>query len=157
MKNYHGNIFMNKTMEKIIIHTDGGSRGNPGEAAIGIVIESVLTGKKEYGEYIGHATNNQAEYQAVVFALKKMKQLVGSDKCKDVSVEFYVDSELLAKQMNGEYKIKDEDIKDYFLEIWNLKIDFKEVSFKHILRDKNEAADKLVNQVLDRESNKLAI
>jgi len=148
---------MNKTMEKIIIHTDGGSRGNPGEAAIGIVIESVLTGKKEYGEYIGHATNNQAEYQAVVFALKKMKQLVGSDKCKDVSVEFYVDSELLAKQMNGEYKIKDEDIKDYFLEIWNLKIDFKEVSFKHILRDKNEAADKLVNQVLDRESNKLAI
>ena len=86
-----------------------------------------------------------------------MKQLVGSDKCKDVVVEFYVDSELLEKQMNGEYKIKDEDIKDYFLEIWNLKIDFKEVSFKHILRDKNKAADKLVNQVLDRESSKLAI
>jgi len=144
-------------MEKVIIHTDGGSRGNPGEAAIGVVIESVLTGKKEYGEYLGHATNNQAEYQAVIFALKKMKQLVGSDKCKDVVVEFYVDSELLEKQMNGEYKIKDEDIKDYFLEIWNLKIDFKEVSFKHILRDKNKAADKLVNQVLDRESSKLAI
>ncbi len=144
-------------MDKIIIHTDGGSRGNPGEAAIGVVIESVLTGKKEYGEYLGHATNNQAEYQAVVFALKKVKQLVGSDKCKEVVVEFYVDSELLEKQMNGEYKIKDEDIKDYFIEIWNLKIDFKEVSFKHILRDKNEAADKLVNQVLDRESGKLAI
>ena len=144
-------------MDKIIIHTDGGSRGNPGEAAIGVVIESVLTGKKEYGEYLGHATNNQAEYQAVVFALKKVKQLVGSDKCKEVVVEFYVDSELLEKQMNGEYKIKDEDIKDYFIEIWNLKIDFKEESFKHILRDKNEAADKLVNQVLDRESGKLAI
>ena len=144
-------------MDKIIIHTDGGSRGNPGEAAIGVVIESVLTGKKEYGEYLGHATNNQAEYQAVVFALKKVKQLVGSDKCKEVVVEFYVDSELLEKQMNGEYKIKDEDIKDYFIEIWNLKIDFKEVSLKHILRDKNEAADKLVNQVLDRESGKLAI
>jgi ribonuclease HI len=144
-------------MEKIIIHTDGGSRGNPGEAAIGVVIESSLTGKKEYGEYLGHATNNQAEYQAVIFALKKVKQLIGSEKCKEVQVDCMVDSELLEKQMGGEYKVKDEDIKDYFLEIWNLKIDFGKVNFKHVLRDKNQTADRLVNQVLDRESNKLAI
>ncbi|HAU07703.1 MAG: Ribonuclease H [Candidatus Yanofskybacteria bacterium GW2011_GWF1_44_227] len=144
-------------MDKIIIHTDGGSRGNPGEAAIGVVIDGPLTGKKEYGEYLGRATNNQAEYQALIFALKKVKQLVGSDKCKDVTVECFLDSELIVKQMNGEYKIKDESIKEYFLEIWNLKIDFGKVTFRHVFREKNTEADRLVNRVLDREDNKLAI
>lgn len=142
------------TKNKITIHTDGGSRGNPGPAAIGVVIESSL-GKKEYGEYIGETTNNEAEYRAVIFALKKTKQLVGSDKCQDSVVEFLLDSELVVKQLNKEYKLKDKNIQNFFIEIWNLTFDFGKVSFRHIPREENREADRIVNQVLDRETNKL--
>ena len=140
---------------KIIIHTDGGSRGNPGPAAIGAVIEGDLMGKKEYGEYIGETTNNEAEYKAVIFAFKKLKQLIGSDKCGASSVEFLIDSELIVKQLNKEYKLKDKNIQNFFIEIWNLTFDFGGVSFQHIPREENTDADRIVNQVLDRETNKL--
>lgn len=141
-------------MNKFLVHTDGGSRGNPGSAAIGVVIEG--TGeKKEYGEYIGVTTNNEAEYQAVIFALKKLKQLIGNDKAGTSQVVFYMDSELLVKQLNHQYKVKEANIQKLFLEVHNLQLDFEKVEFKHVLRGKNTEADKLVNQVLDRESNKL--
>ncbi|OGN09667.1 MAG: hypothetical protein A3J46_01595 [Candidatus Yanofskybacteria bacterium RIFCSPHIGHO2_02_FULL_41_11] len=148
---------------KFLIHTDGGARGNPGPAAAGVVIDALqqvqgkatAEWKKEYGEYLGEVTNNEAEYRAVILALKKLKHLVGGNKAKDSSVEFHVDSELLAKQLNGEYKIKDKNIQNLFLEIWNLKTDFGEVAFRHILRDKNTEADRIVNQILDVETNKL--
>ena len=140
---------------KIIIHTDGGSRGNPGPAAIGVVMESDSFGKKEFGEYIGETTNNEAEYRAVIFALKKIKSLVGSDKCRDSSVGFLLDSELIVKQLNKEYKLKDKNIQNFFIEIWNLTFDFGEVSFRHIPREKNREADRVVNQMLDREGGKL--
>lgn len=140
---------------KIIIHTDGGSRGNPGPAAIGVVLGGDLIGKKEYGEYIGETTNNEAEYRAVIFALKKLKSLVGSDKSKESSVEFMLDSELVVKQLNKEYKLKDKNIQNFFIEIWNLTFDFAGVSFRHIPREENSEADRIVNQVLDRETNKL--
>jgi|SRR3989344_4765600 len=139
---------------KITIHTDGGSRGNPGPAAIGVVVEGSM-GKKEYGEYIGETTNNEAEYRAVIFALKKLKQLIGSDKCRTSSVEFLLDSELIVKQLNKEYKLKDKNIQNFFIEIWNLTFDFGGVSFRHIPREENREADRIVNQVLDREGNKL--
>ena len=139
---------------KIIIYTDGGSRGNPGPAAIGIVIIGVGE-KREYGEYIGVTTNNEAEYQAVIFALKKIKQLIGSDKAEKTTPVFYMDSELLVKQFNNEYKVKEENIQKLFLEVHNLRLDFSKVEFKHVLRGKNEDADRLVNEVLDRENNKL--
>ena len=139
---------------KITIHTDGGSRGNPGPAAVGVVIEGP-TGKKEYGEYIGETTNNEAEYRAVIFALKKLKQLIGSEKCGVSSVEFLLDSELIVKQLNKEYKLKDKNIQNFFIEIWNLTFDFGGVSFRHIPREENQEADRIVNQVLDREGNKL--
>ena len=139
---------------KITIHTDGGSRGNPGSAAIGIVIEG-LGEKKEYGEYIGVTTNNEAEYRAVIFALKKVKQLVGSDKAEMIQIVFYMDSELLVKQLNHQYKVKEENIQKLFLEVHNLQLDFGTVEFKHVLRGKNAEADKLVNQVLYREENRL--
>jgi len=142
---------------KIIIYTDGGSRGNPGPAAIGVVIETGLVGKKEFGEYIGETTNNEAEYKAVIFAFKKLKQLVGSEKCKDVSVEFLLDSELVVKQLNKEYKLKDKNIQNFFIEIWNLTFDFGGVSFHHIPREENREADRIVNQVLDRKTNKLEL
>lgn len=141
---------------KITIHTDGGARGNPGPAAIGVVIEGAI-GKNEYGEYIGETTNNEAEYRAVIFALKKLKPLIGSDKCKESSVEFLLDSELVVKQLNKEYKLKDKNIQNFFIEIWNLTFDFGGVSFCYIPREENREADKIVNQVLDREENKLKL
>ncbi len=139
-------------MTKYIIHTDGGSRGNPGPAAIGVVIvahDGSL--KKEYGEYIGETTNNEAEYRAVIFALKKLKSLIGKGKASQAEVLVYADSELLVKQMNGEYKISDKNIKDWFIDIWNLKLDFNKVTFTHVFREKNKAADLMVNVALDKE------
>lgn len=139
---------------KIKIFTDGGSRGNPGPAAVGIVIEGLGLDKK-FGEYIGETTNNEAEYKAAIIALKKVKQLIGLEKAGDAIIEFYVDSELLAKQLNGEYKVKEKNLQNLFMEIWNLKLDFGKVTFTHVLRDKNKEADKLVNNTLDREASKL--
>lgn len=142
-------------MNKFLIYTDGGSRGNPGSAAIGVILEGDNIGRREYGEYIGIATNNDAEYQAVVFALKKLKQLIGGVNAEKAHLVFYVDSELLERQLNNKYKVKEENIQKLFLEVHNLRLDFGKVEFKHVLRGKNTAADKLVNQVLDGEENKL--
>ncbi len=127
-----------------LIYTDGGARGNPGPAAIGAVV-----GGKEYGETIGRTTNNIAEYQAVVFALKKAKQLLGKEKAAKTKVELRADSELLVNQLNGQYKVKEESFFPLFMEIWNLRQDFGEVVFRHIPREQNKAADRLVNQALD--------
>ncbi|MBI4117153.1 MAG: ribonuclease HI family protein [Parcubacteria group bacterium] len=141
--------------QKFTIYTDGGARGNPGPAAMGVIIKGPVETKK-YGEYIGEATNNEAEYQAVIFALKKLKQLIGKEKTKsEAEVELHLDSELLASQLNAEYKIKEKRLQQLFLEVWNLKQDFKNVSFKHIPREDNRGADKLVNQALDKELSKL--
>ncbi len=139
----------------VLVHTDGGARGNPGPAAIGVVIESDLTGKKEFGEYVGETTNNEAEYRAVIFALKKLKSLIGSEKSGENHVEFLLDSELVVKQLNKKYKLKDKNIQNFFIEIHNLTIDFGQVVFTHIPREENREADRIVNQVLDREGNKL--
>lgn len=141
---------------KFLIHTDGGSRGNPGPAAFGVVIEGDIE-KKEYGEYLGEQTNNFAEYSAVIFALRKLKSLVGGAKAKDSLVEVHADSELLVKQLNGEYKIKEEGMQKLFLEVWNLKLDFGEVVFRHIPREENHGADALVNGALDQEASKLKL
>jgi len=142
---------------KILIHTDGGARGNPGPAAAGVVINGETVGRKEFGEYLGEVTNNEAEYRAVILALKKLKHLIGGDKARESDIEFYIDSELLERQLNGEYKIKDKNIQELFLEIWNLKTDFGKVSFKHIPREDNSEADRIVNQILDREASKLKL
>lgn len=129
---------------KIIIYCDGGSRGNPGPAAIGVVI-----GEKQYGETIGKTTNNIAEYQAAIFALKKAKQLLGKKKAAETTLEIRVDSELLYKQLTGQYKILNKELQPLFIEIWNLKQDFKEVTFIHIPREQNKEADRLVNASLN--------
>ncbi len=134
-------------MKKIIIYTDGGSRGNPGPSAIGVVI-----GAKQYAEFIGVGTNNEAEYKAVIFALKKAKALFGKKVIKSVEVEVKSDSELLIKQMNGEYKILEPKIQALFLQAWNLKIDFGKVKFVAIPREKNKLSDRLVNEALDSQN-----
>lgn len=138
------NKLFGEVNDKLIIYTDGGARGNPGPAALGVVV-----GNKEYGEYLGEKTNNQAEYMALVFALKKAKQLLGKKKAKETEVEVRMDSELLVKQLNGQYKILEPELQPMFLDVWNLKLDFKKVDFVHIPREKNKMADKLVNETLD--------
>jgi ribonuclease HI len=139
-------------MRKIIIYTDGGSRGNPGPAAIGVIFcnekNQVI---KKYSDYLGETTNNEAEYQAVVFALEKFKALFGKKLAKSTEIELRSDSELLIKQLKGEYKILDEKIQPLFLKIWNLRLDFKKIKFKLISRQKNQEADKLVNEVLNNQ------
>jgi len=141
-------------MKKIIIYTDGGSRGNPGKAAIGVVFcnekEQVI---KKFGEYLGdNLTNNDAEYQAIIFALKKFKALFGKAIAEISDVEIRSDSELVVKQLNGEYRLQDPKIQQFFIEIWNLKFDFKSVKVKHIVREKNKEADRLVNEALDQQA-----
>lgn len=138
-------------MKKIIIYTDGGSRGNPGPAAVGFLFcnekgEIV----KKYSEYLGdNVTNNEAEYQAVISALKKFKALFGKKLAKNTEIELRSDSELLIKQLSGEYKILEPKIQSLFIDVWNLKLDFKKLKFKLISRKKNEEADRLVNEALN--------
>jgi len=131
--------------KKIIIYTDGGARGNPGPAAIGVVFPDL---KKEYGEQIGIATNNIAEYKAVIFGLKKAKLLL-KDECEKTEIEVRSDSELLVHQMNGKYKVKNENLRYLFVDAQNLLKNFKNVTLIHIPREKNKEADKMVNRALD--------
>jgi len=144
---------MKKNIEKIVVNIDGGSRGNPGPAAFGVLIfdgrGNVL---KKYSQSIGEATNNEAEYQGLIFALKKIKALFGKEKIKKMLVELTSDSELLVKQMKGEYKILNPGIQALFLKAWNLKIDFARVKFFLIPREENREADRLVNEALDIEN-----
>ncbi len=138
-------------MKKIIIYTDGGSRGNPGPAAIGVVFCNEK-GEifKKYSEYLGeNFTNNEAEYQAVIFALRKFKALFGKKLAQNTEIKIKSDSELLIKQLNGQYKILDPKIQPLFLKVWNLKLEFKKVTFLFISRERNKEADNLVNQALN--------
>jgi len=143
-------VASNKKM-KIIIHTDGGAIGNPGPAAIGVVIE--IDGKiKTYAEGIGNTTNNVAEYKAVLFGLKKAKFLAGKN-IKEAQIDLYLDSELVGNQVTGHYKIKEPDLQLLFVEYWNLHMDLPPVTFHLVPREQNTAADKLVKSVTSR--NKL--
>ncbi|HSX48032.1 MAG TPA: ribonuclease HI family protein [Candidatus Nanoarchaeia archaeon] len=125
------------------MHTDGGSRGNPGPAASGVVITTPDGQVVEaFGKYLGTATNNIAEYTAVKLALEAV--------CKyDVeSVEFYMDSELVCRQLNGIYKIKNADLKVIFDEIKKLAQGQK-ITFSHVRREFNKLADAQVNIAID--------
>lgn len=131
--------------KKIKIFTDGGARGNPGPAAIGVVIkddkDKIL---KEYSEYIGEATNNQAEYKALVKGLELAKKL------KPAEISCYLDSELVVKQIKQEYKVRDADLQPLFIKVWNAAMEFKKVNYQHIPRSLNKEADKLLNIELDK-------
>ncbi len=132
--------------KEIVMFTDGGSRGNPGPAGIGVYIQTL---EKKYGECIGIRTNNDAEYEALIFGLKKLKQLLGNVPAKQATISCFLDSELVVKQLGHEYKLKEPRIQQYFLEIWNLMLEFEKVTFTHVLREKNKIADALVNEALD--------
>jgi len=149
-------VMNKKDIEKVTIYTDGGSRGNPGPAAIGVVIrDSEGRLVKSYGKAIGQKTNNEAEYEAVAFALGRVKALFGGARARLLSVVVNMDSELVARQLGGEYKIEEERLFPLFIKIWNSRLDFNEVRFIHIPREKNRDADRLVNEALDKEQTQL--
>jgi len=132
---------------KLTIYTDGGSRNNPGPAATGIVIKD-KTGNTlvAYGEYLGHQTNNYAEYSAIISGLKKAKEL-GADE-----VECIADSKLVIEQLSGNWKVKEPTLQKLFVHAWNEMQKFKKVKLSHTLRAGNKEADAQVNKILDNHS-----
>lgn len=138
-------------MKKITIFTDGGSRGNPGPSAVGAqIIDARGTVVKEVSETIGNATNNFAEYQAVLRGLQTAVEVFGKST-KDMQVELKLDSEFVKKQLNGEYQIKEPGLVPHFIEIHNMRISsFPHLTFTHISREFNKEADRLVNEAFDR-------
>lgn len=130
---------------KLLIHTDGGSRGNPGPAGLGVFITDAR-GKvlMEHGRFLGRQTNNHAEYMAVIDALEHCKQLGGTE------LEFYLDSELVVKQLRHEYKVRAPDLAPLFVRAWNAATGFKKVIWTHVRRELNKDADRLVNEAIDR-------
>ncbi len=135
---------MTATSRKLIIHTDGGARGNPGPAAIGVVIQEDGTVLDVFGRVVGERlTNNQAEYLAVEAALRRAKELGGTH------LVVYLDSELIASQLRREYKIKNAELGKIFLRVWNLMQEFRSIRVASVSREENAAADHQVNQALD--------
>lgn len=145
-----------KNADKIFVYTDGGARGNPGPAAVGVVIKDkggvVIKG---YQETIGERTNNEAEYEAVILALRKLKSLLGREGLKKIEIVICLDSLLVASQLRGEYKVEEERLHPLFMQIWNLRTDFGNINFQHIPRERNKEADKLVNDALDKKQQVL--
>lgn len=129
----------------IILHSDGGARGNPGPAGIGAFLQSeqgeVLA---EVSEYIGISTNNQAEYKALIAGLEKALALGAN------SVHCFLDSELIVKQISREYKVKNKELAPLFLQVHNLLTKFKTYRCEHVVREKNKEADRLANEAMDR-------
>jgi len=131
---------------KLKILTDGGSRSNPGHAAIGVVIEDSNGKITEKSKYIGVKTNNVAEYTAVREAID-----LARGKHKNFSAEFFIDSELIVKQLNGEYKVKDQNLKKLYFEIKEMILNLDgPIKFTHVKREQNKRADALVNKALDK-------
>ena len=126
------------------LYADGGSRGNPGPAGIGAVILDAKKKKvKEVFKYIGETTNNNAEYNALICGLEEVRQLGGDE------VIVNLDSELVVKQISGEYRVKNADIKPLFEKAIDALKNFKSFEIRHIDRSKNKEADKLVNKAIN--------
>lgn len=130
---------------KLTIFTDGASRGNPGPASYGFTISSDGKLIHEKGKYIGEATNNVAEYTAVLEAFKWIKENIKGK----VTIELYVDSKLVAEQLSGRYKVKSLHLKPIIEKIKIMALEFGGVHFSHVPREKNTMADKLANLALD--------
>lgn len=131
---------------KLRIYTDGGARGNPGPAGIGVVIENADTGEvlEEHAQYLGETTNNQAEYRAVILGLTRAVEMGATQ------VTVIADSELLVRQATGEYKVKNPGLAQRFLELRNLETRLGHpVRYRHVTRDKNKRADLLANKAMD--------
>ena len=158
-----------KQLSKIVIYSDGGARGNPGPAGIGVVIKidnqdnQEIKREKKISEFIGTATNNQAEYKAVIAALSYIQEnRDDKDFSENLEIECFLDSKLVVEQLNQNYKLKNEGLKPLFWQARDLVLKLGgstnspqggKVSFQYIPREQNQEADRLVNQALDNQEN----
>lgn len=131
----------------LTLFTDGGSRGNPGPAAAGVVLMENSAVVKREGKYLGERTNNQAEYEAVILGLTLAQELGATE------LDVFCDSELIVHQLNRKYKVKDKDLASLFVKAWNLTQLFSRCTFTPIPREKNKEADAVVNETLDSAQN----
>lgn len=131
------------------IHVDGGARGNPGPAGAGIVISTADDGTVLYqaGLFLGIATNNVAEYKGLLAGLRAAAKLGASQ------VEAFSDSELIVRQLNGQYRVKNAGLRPLYEQVLQLQGQFDRFSIRHVRREQNKEADRLVNQALDLRRN----
>jgi ribonuclease HI len=128
-----------------VVHTDGASRGNPGHAALGVVIaDPDGNALVEWNDYIGQATNNVAEYRALLAAIERLLELPLAP------ARFHLDSELIVKQLNGQYRVKDEKMKLLYEQVRVKLTRIPGATFTHVAREKNARADALANEAIDR-------
>lgn len=136
-------------MARVTIQTDGASRGNPGRAAIAYRIVGLTNEPIEFAQPIGQTTNNQAEYQALVAALERLVEL----ETREMVLNFLADSELMVRQINGEYRVKNQLLKPVFTKAMNLITCLKslrnQLEFTAVPRSQNQRADELANFALD--------
>ena len=129
---------------RVVVNVDGGSRGNPGPAAIAAVVQEPGGGVlEESAERIGRATNNVAEYRALLLGIERAAELGASE------LELVGDSELVVKQVKGEYKVKDATMRELHGQVKEALRDFESWSIRHVRREHNAEADRLVNAALD--------
>lgn len=134
------------------LYADGGARGNPGPAGAGAVVFDSL-GKRvvEVSDYLGVATNNIAEYEAVIRGLKALAEEYPEDVLKSAPLTIRMDSKLVIEQLKGNYKVKHPNLVPRFLELKNIIArSFGNVSYEHVYREKNTDADELANRAMDR-------
>lgn len=130
---------------QLIIHTDGGSRGNPGPAAVGVVIDDGKSRVAEFGKRIGETTNNVAEYRAVIEALRYIQTHTDIE-----SVQFFLDSTLVVNQLNGIFRVKDARLRGFLLDVRSLEQGIgKPIRYTAVPREQNSRADYWVNRALD--------
>lgn len=141
---------------QIIVHTDGGARGNPGPAAIGVVIEKINAATQkpilisEFGKTIGETTNNVAEYQAVIEALQELQVICPKTGQEKSAIRFFLDSNLVVNQLNGLFKIKDANLRRLYMNVRILETDIGgQITYIHIPREQNHPADMMVNRAMD--------
>jgi ribonuclease HI len=140
--------------KKLLLHTDGGARGNPGLAGAGAVVYDA-SGKtiNETSKYLGEKTNNFAEYSGVILGLEMIAKHFGKAQCKNFEIIVRMDSELICKQLNGEYQIKEETLFPLYIKVHNLLVStFSDVTFEHVPRAENAHADRLANEAMNRAS-----
>lgn len=131
-------------MSSITVYTDGGSRGNPGPSGSGVFSPEM----GEFKQFIGHATNNQAEYHALLMALSEAVKYQTTHP-DATELKCFLDSELIVKQMTGEYKIKNAELRKVAQQVKSLAQNFQAVSYTHVYRENNKEADRLVNEAID--------
>ncbi|MGC9454563.1 MAG: ribonuclease HI family protein [Phycisphaerae bacterium] len=130
---------------RVRLEVDGGSRGNPGPAGAGVVVRDAADGQvlQEFGVFLGKATNNVAEYRGLLAGLQRAADLGARE------VEVFSDSELLVRQMNGQYRVRNEGLVGLFEQARQLANGFAKCSFNHVRREQNTAADRLANQAMN--------